>query len=137
MDGLLKTLLKQRFAIGVLTILISLGAWSLDWFGLTYVCPFCRAQRTVIGLLGVLLLFPGYGHWLIRYMSTTIGFFAMVVASNQHFSGWRRISAGEFELNDPWYYDAFLLSGCALFILSAQVWLLCIRSEQSEKARHE
>ena len=47
-----------------------------------------RAQRTVIGLLGVILLLPGFRHWLSRYLATVFAVFGLAVASRQHFGGW-------------------------------------------------
>lgn len=121
---MLNFILKHRRWIGAIAIAISVWAWSVEIAGWTYVCPFCRVQRTVIGLLGLLMLFPVYGHWLARYVSVVLGFFGAVVASNQHFAGWRRISSGEYEPHSPIYYDSFLLSGAALFILAALVMLI-------------
>jgi len=110
--------------IGLVAIGISIWAWYVDLASITYVCPFCRAQRTIIGILGLMMLLPWYGNWLVRYLSLVLGFFGAVVASNQHFRGWVRISAGEFEFHDPIYFDSFLLSGCALLIITALVLLL-------------
>ncbi|MEM9600929.1 MAG: hypothetical protein AAF926_07895 [Pseudomonadota bacterium] len=121
---MLDNILKYRRWIGVIAILICIWAWSVEILGWTYICPFCRVQRTVIGLLGVMMLFPIYGHWLARYFGATFGFFGAYVAARQHFGGWRRISSGEFKWHDPIYYDSFLLAGAALFIISALVMLL-------------
>lgn len=121
---MLDFVLKCRIWIGLIAIAISVWAWSVELAGLTYVCPFCRAQRTVIGVLGLMMLLPMYGHWLTRYASGAIGFFGANVAANQHFGGWARISSGEFEIHDPIYFDSFLLSGAALFIIVALVLLL-------------
>lgn len=120
-------ILRLRPLFGVFAIVICAWAWYVDLAGITYVCPFCRAQRTVIGILGLLALFPFYGHWVIRYVSGTIGFFGAVVAANQHFGGWARISGGKFQFHDPIYFDSFLLSGAALFIISGLIGLLWTR----------
>ncbi|MEM7730087.1 MAG: hypothetical protein AAF311_12560 [Pseudomonadota bacterium] len=127
---MLDTLLKYRRWIGAAAILLCIWAWSVDLLGWTYVCPFCRVQRTVIGLLGLLMLFPVYGHWFARYVSAILGAFGIVVASTQHFGGWRRLSAGEFKLQAPIYYDSFLLSGVALCIIVALVLLIWTPSRQ-------
>lgn len=121
---MLSLILRYRWALGVVAIAISVWAWYVDLAGISYVCPFCRAQRTVIGLLGIMTLIPAHGHWLVRYVSLTVGFFGGVVAAYQHFSGWAKISAGEYTVHDPIYFDAFILSGAALFIISALVLLL-------------
>lgn len=129
---MLNFILKNRRWIGVCAIIICIWAWSVELAGWTYVCPFCRVQRTVIGILGLLLLAPIYGHWLTRYVSVTLGFLGFLgflgahVAASQHFRGWRRISSGEYEMHTPFHDDSFLLSGAALFILSALILLLWI-----------
>ncbi|MEO1039102.1 MAG: hypothetical protein AAFX09_06105 [Pseudomonadota bacterium] len=130
---MLKLILKMRVALGLTAIAICAWAWWVELAGFTYVCPFCRVQRTVIGILGLMLLAPAYGHWVVRYLSATIGFFGAAVASNQHFGGWARISSGEFELHDPFYFDPFLLSGAALFIIPALVLLLWTPKDASQR----
>lgn len=109
--------------LGIVAILISLGAWVSDWTGAVYVCPYCRVQRTVIGILGLGMLSPVGLGWIGRYLATVIGSLGIVVGATQHFRGWAKISAGEFALRDPFYIDPFLLSGCALFIIVGQVML--------------
>lgn len=109
--------------LGLAAIAISLGAWALDWTGAVYVCPYCRVQRTVIGILGLGMLSPVSLGWIGRYLATVIGALGVVVASTQHFRGWAKISSGEFAFRDPIYLDPFLLSGCALFIIVGQVML--------------
>ncbi len=42
-------------------VLVSLLAWAVEWSGMAYVCPYCRVQRTVIGVLGLLTLFARAG----------------------------------------------------------------------------
>lgn len=109
--------------LGVIAIIISLGAWTMDLTGVVYVCPFCRMQRSVIGLLGLGMLSPISLGWVGRYLATVIGFLGAVVAAMQHFNGWKKISAGKFAFNETIYIDPFLLSGCALFIIVGQVML--------------
>ncbi|MCR9185448.1 MAG: hypothetical protein NXH81_08635 [Halieaceae bacterium] len=113
-------------ALGIIAIIVSIGAWSLDWFDVVYACPFCQVQRTVIGLLGALMLL-GSSHFIVKYFASVIGFFGAGVAMMQHFRGWVRIHKGEFTWYEPIYLDAFLLSFVAMFIIIAQVWLLCLR----------
>lgn len=110
--------------LGLLAILISVAAWTVELMGIAYVCPFCRTQRTVIGLLGVFLLMPNPGHWISRYVGTVLGVLGLVVGATQHFRGWARISAGEFEFHEKIWLDSFLLSGAALFIITGLVFLL-------------
>ncbi|MBW0150930.1 MAG: hypothetical protein KXJ53_06925 [Phenylobacterium sp.] len=110
--------------LGLIAIAISALTWTAELTGMVYVCPYCRTQRTVIGLLGLLMLTPNPGFWISRYVGTVLGAFGLVVGATQHFNGWRKIMKGEFVLSPKVYDDAFLLSGAAIFIITAQVLLL-------------
>ena len=129
---------RHQRALGVIAIGVGLGAWATELLGLVYICPYCRVQRTVIAVLGALMLFPDARHWLIRYLAFTVGFLGAVVAVNQNFMGWARISKGEFAWGEQWYMNPFLMSGAALFIIVAQVWLITFsdltRGRRSENA---
>tara|TARA_R110000824_G_scaffold104214_5_gene247326 strand:- start:519 stop:926 length:408 start_codon:yes stop_codon:yes gene_type:complete len=116
-------LLKYRIHIAILAIFISLFASATEWAELVYVCPYCRAQRTIIGLLGLLLL-ANPMHWLNRWIASTLAMLGLVVASMQHFNGWKKIMAGEFTWGDYWYANAWVLSGCALFIITGLILYL-------------
>ncbi|MEH6609830.1 MAG: hypothetical protein V7696_10700 [Halioglobus sp.] len=70
------------------------------------------------------MLLPAPSHWIIKYFGLSFGFLGAVVAANQNFMGWMKISKGEFMLGEQWYLNPFLLSGAALFIIIAQVWLI-------------
>ena len=120
----LETLHRHVRLIAALAILICLATWAADLAGLVYVCPYCRAQRTVIGLLGLLMLLPDLRHWLPRWLAAAFAGFGLVVAGTQHFAGWRRINGGEFQLAEPWIIDPFLLSGAAVFIITGLVLLI-------------
>lgn len=122
----LETYTSRLRLIGVVALLIGIGAWVLDLTGLVYECPFCRTQRTVIGVLGLILMMPNPRHWILRYIGCVIAFLGAHVAAAQNFSGWRAIWGGTFELRDPFFIDPFLLSGCALFIITGLVWLLLL-----------
>lgn len=126
------SLLRYRIVLGVLALIVCAATWALDLTQFVYECPFCRAQRTVIGLLGLILLLPWYNHWLSRYLATVFGFFGLVVGSTQHFRGWARISAGEFEWGEQWYINPWLLSGCAIFIIMALLLLIWRDSPATE-----
>jgi disulfide bond formation protein DsbB len=127
----LETWQKNLRALGVIAIIVGVGAWALDLTGAVYVCPYCRVQRSVIAVLGVFMLFPHVRHWIVRYVAFVIGFLGAVVAANQNFSGWSRISQGEFTWGEQWYLNSFLLSGAALFIIIGQVWLLLMNQADS------
>lgn len=121
--------------LGIAAIVISLATWTLDLTGLVYECPYCRVQRSVIGLLGLIALVPNPGHWTARYIASVLAVLGVVVGATQHFGGWQRVFAGEFELGEQWYINSFILSGFALFIITGLVLLFfSYRGPQSANA---
>lgn len=133
----LETYTSRLKLIGIIAIIISVVAWYTDLAGLVYECPYCRTQRTVIGILGILLLLPNPTHWISRYVGLVVGFLGAHVGAAQNFRGWSRISAGEFEFNERIYIDSFILSGCALFIITALVCLLFTAKKKEKNAESE
>lgn len=123
-DNLPQLLLRHRLAVGIVAIAIAALTWAVDLTGLVYACPYCRSQRTVIGLLGLLLMLPNPAHWLIRYLSAVFAVFGLSVGATQHFQGWMRIMRGEFEWGEQWYVNAWMLSGFALFIIVGLLLLI-------------
>lgn len=119
----LETYIANVRWIGLAALVVAVVAWAVDITGLVYECPYCRVQRSVIGILGVFLMLPNPAHWIVRFLASVIGFFGGYVAAAQNFMGWRRMSAGEFAFYEQIYVDPFLLSGCALIIIAALVWL--------------
>ena len=115
---------RQQRILGVIGIVIGLGAWGMEFAGAVYVCPYCRVQRTVILLLGCAMLLPSPRHWIAKYAASVVGFLGAVVAVNQNFMGWVKISKGEFTFNESLFVDPFLLSTGSLFIILAQIWLI-------------
>ena len=114
--------------LGTMAILIGGGAWMMEFAGAVYSCPYCRVQRTVIMLLGSLMILP-FAHFRIsQYLASVIGFMGAVVAVNQNFMGWMKISKGKFTFADPLYIDPFLLSAGSLFIIIGQLWLILSNS---------
>ena len=114
--------------LGTVAILIGGGAWMMEFAGAVYICPYCRVQRTVIMLLGLLMVLPFAHFWISQYLASVIGFMGAVVAVNQNFMGWMKISKGEFTFADPLYIDPFLLSAGSLFIIIGQLWLILSNS---------
>ena len=115
---------RRQRALGFIAIIIGAGAWGMEFAGTVYICPYCRVQRTMILLLGVIMVLPFCRHWIPRYVASVMGFMGAVVAVNQNFMGWVKISKGEFSFNEQLYVDPFLLSGGALFIIIGQLWLI-------------
>ena len=122
---------RNQFALGVLAILIGAGAWGMEFAGTVYICPYCRVQRTVILLLGIMMILPFAHHWVMKYFASVIGFLGAVVAVNQNFMGWVKISKGELAFNEQLYIDPFLLSSGSLFIIIGQLWLLMMAKRES------
>lgn len=118
--------LQRIHIIGIIFVIVSLVAWSADWAGVVYACPYCRLQRTVIGILGFLMIFRGLHNFITIFIASVLGFMGAHVAAAQHFMGWLKINKGTFEFKDDIYIDPFLLSGAALFIIIGQVWLLVL-----------
>ena len=83
----------------------------MEFAGNVYIGPYCRVQRTVILLLGLMMILPFSHHWVMRYVASVIGFIGAVVAVNQNFMGWVKISRGEFAFSEQLYVDPYLLSG--------------------------
>ncbi|MCA1767407.1 MAG: hypothetical protein LC639_04185 [Idiomarina sp.] len=114
----------HRIAIGIIAIVVSVLTWSLELTDLVYVCPYCRAQRTIIGLLGLALLLPNPRNYINLYFSSILALFGLFVASYQHFEGWKKIMFGKFVWGEQWYINSWLLSGFAIFIISALILLI-------------
>ena len=119
---------RHQRALGLIAIIIGAGAWGMEFAGTVYICPYCRVQRTVILLLGVIMVLPFSKHWISRYAASVMGFMGAVVAVNQNFMGWVKISKGEFTFNEQLYIDPFLLSAGSLFIIIGQLWLILTKA---------
>jgi disulfide bond formation protein DsbB len=119
---------RRQRVLGFIAIIIGAGAWGMEFAGTVYICPYCRVQRTVILLLGVIMVLPFCRHWISRYVASVMGFMGAVVAVNQHFMGWVKISKGEFVFNEQLYIDPFLLSAGSLFIIIGQLWLILTKA---------
>ena len=119
---------RHQRMLGIIAIIIGAGAWGMEFAGTVYICPYCRVQRTVILLLGVIMVLPFSKHWISRYAASVMGFMGAVVAVNQNFMGWVKISKGEFVFNEQLYIDPFLLSAGSLFIIIGQLWLILTKA---------
>ena len=121
---------QNQRALGLIAMVIGAGAWAMEFAGTVYICPYCRVQRTVILVLGLIMVLPFSRHWIVRYIASVIGFLGAVVAVNQNFMGWVKISKGEFVFNEQLYIDPFLLSTGSLFIIIGQLWLILARDKE-------
>lgn len=114
---------NNRRWTGLIAVLVCIVAWSVELAGVVYICPYCRVQRTVIGILGLFLALNLAKHWIVKYVALVVGFFGAVVAANQHFMGWKKISAGTFEFHENIMVDPFILSGLAMTLIIGLVYL--------------
>ncbi|ENE2732117.1 hypothetical protein ABNE41_004318 [Stenotrophomonas maltophilia] len=112
--------------IGLLSVAISVLAWASDLSGMVYACPYCRVERTSIGVLGlVILAMPWLNRFFARYLSVALGMFGFVVAVMQNFTyGWLLMFQGTFKIHDPWTLDPMLLSGAAMVIIAFQMGVI-------------
>ncbi|WMC12345.1 disulfide bond formation protein B [Oceanimonas pelagia] len=121
---------------GIVSIAIFLITWAIDLTGLTYPCPYCRTQRTIIGILGLILLMTSRLHPLLtKYIVTVLGGYGFVVAAMQHFMGWDDIYEGVYKFGNggPWFFDEMLLSGGAMFVIVAQVFTTLLLTTNCNK----
>ena len=123
--------LRNSASLAIIAVAVCVLAWVAEYANFVYVCPYCRVQRTAIGLLGLILLIPASCHWAMKYLAIVIGFFAAVVGANQHFAGWRKISAGEFKFNENILIDPFLLSGIAVFMIVGLMLLIVLKRPET------
>ncbi|MBW2388309.1 MAG: hypothetical protein JRG89_07705 [Deltaproteobacteria bacterium] len=128
MQELLRWLNSNFKILGVLAILICVGTWAIDLMGLVHPCVYCRTQRTAIGLVGILMLFPNPREWWVRWPGAAFCFFGANISVAQLFLIVKSINAGE-----PFgAFNLFMASG-ALFTLTGQALLLFMKEEE-EKA---
>ncbi len=99
--------------VGILSIVICLATWGVDYMGFVEPCVYCRTERTVIGLLGVLILLPVVPY-ISRYIAFVLGFFGAYVASQQVFL---TILEQSFEFS-------FVLAVAAVWIIIAQIMIV-------------
>ncbi|MGY6550936.1 MAG: disulfide bond formation protein B [Erythrobacter sp.] len=128
-------LVKNRIALAILAIVVSAATWASDIGGLVYACPYCRVQRTAIGLIGIILLLPFFHHWIMRMIGSTIGVYGLVVAGTQHFNNFLKMHMGTFEWGERWFIHPWLLSGFALFIITALLMILWSPPQRSGLGR--
>ena len=124
-------LLKNGKTVAALAIIISVATWWMDFAGLVYECPYCRTQRTVIGVLGVIMLLPFVHHWITKIIAIEIGGFGFIVGALQHFRGWVSIWEDKFVLNATAWTDPTILSAVSMFIILLLVFVILGQSKIS------
>ena len=80
MEKLASQLLSWIRYLGFAAILLSLTTWALDLLGIVEMCPFCRVQRSAIGLLGILMVLPCL-RWVTVFLTLLIGVMGTHVSS--------------------------------------------------------
>lgn len=76
------TLERVSKIAGLLALLVCLITWAMDLNEMVTQCIYCRNERSIIGVLGVLLLLPVYP-CITRYFGLVAGFYGASVSS-QH-----------------------------------------------------
>lgn len=116
--------LREVQIVGFASIVVCFVTWTMDLNGTVGPCGFCRVQRTVIGLLGLLLALSPSASMPVRFLGNVLAFLGGSVAAQQHFNGWNDVSKGVFKFAMPGYDNGFILSACALAIIVAQAMIL-------------
>jgi uncharacterized membrane protein len=74
-----------QVVLGISGILISIVTWTLDLSDLAIHCIYCRTERTVIGLMGIMMLLPVWGSYWTRFFFYPLAFLGAHVAASQIF----------------------------------------------------
>lgn len=125
MQRLLHWLNRNFKILGVIAILLCLGTWAIDLAGVIHPCVYCRTQRTAIGLVGVLMLFPNPREWWLRWPGAALCFFAAHVSCAQIFMIIYAIDARK-----PFSRLNLLMASGALCILTGQALLLFMEKNE-------
>ncbi len=108
----------RRIALffGIFTVAVAAVIWGLDLANLTIKCIYCQNERTMMGLLGILLLLPIIPY-VSRYLAFVFGFFGASVAAQQIMLIFK--NSGIFSVK-------FVLVVAVLFIIIGQVFLISL-----------
>ena len=105
--------------LGALALLVCIVTWIVDLMGWVHTCPYCRVQRTAIGIVGILMMLPDPRLWWIRYGGLAVCFLGAHVAAAQLFLVFRNLTSDQ--PSDP---VNLVLATAALFVLVGQALLL-------------
>lgn len=100
--------------LGVFCVFIACVTWGIDWIGWVEPCTYCRFQRSIIGMLGIFLIYRRQ-HALIEYTALLIGSFGIYLASRQFMDNY---------LQSFFTKPNFYLSGCSLMLQVAALYIL-------------
>lgn len=102
----------------VLAIIMCVATWGMDLANMVYHCPYCRVQRTIIGLLGIALLLPKHKNNLLIFISFILAYFSADISGDQMFLS---VKEGTFPT-----INFFFASG-ALAYVSILMYLIWVR----------
>jgi len=104
--------------IGTFTILLSLVTWLTELIGWVGVCPYCQVERSIIGIVGVIMLLP-HKKYISAMSSGLLIFIGMHVASSHIFMHFK---------NSSYSLDKTSLVIAALIIMTVQISLVIARN---------
>jgi disulfide bond formation protein DsbB len=107
------------YLLGFAFIFICFATWMMDWYGLVSPCIYCRTERTIIGVLGLLLMLPVMP-FATRLVSYTLGFFGAYVSSQQMW----------LDIQQHVINEELILATCALIIIMMEVVLIHYRTQK-------
>ncbi|MFA6036529.1 MAG: hypothetical protein WC748_00235 [Legionellales bacterium] len=111
--------------LGFVAIFIALFTWGLEWGNFVAQCPYCQVQRTMIGLLGILMVLPDY-RYLSQFLTVIFGLFGTHVACSQIFA----------IVRDYNFNILLILAICAFCIMVGQILMLIARAYQRLMKQH-
>src|SRR5262245_28526678 len=90
----IENIMRNTKLFGAISLLLCIVTWAFDLLELVYPCAYCRVQRTMIGLIGLIMLLPApmSAHWIALFIANTLAFFGAVVGVNQNFHIWMKLS---------------------------------------------
>jgi disulfide bond formation protein DsbB len=117
-----KLIIKYFWALAIIGILIASFTWYLDLSGFVNPCAYCRVQRTMIGVVSIVMLLP-IRSYLTAILQRFLGvLFVFVGASISVAQMFLAIHDGTFPT-----YNSWLAMG-ALVFLFMQLFTIFIRT---------
>ncbi len=104
--------------LGLIAIFISAFTWGLELAHFVPACPYCQTQRTMMGLLGILMVLPNY-RYISLYLAVVFGVYGIHVSCMQIFNNFK---------TQTFMNEFFPLASAALFIMVGQVLMLATRA---------
>lgn len=118
MEKLSDLLNQYRLVLALFAILACVGTWYIDLAGHVLACPYCQVQRTMIGLLGIVLLIPRQKSLILRLISYGFAIFGLDIAGDQMFISIKNATFPT--INFGLSLGAFMLIG--ILVYSIHIW---------------